>query len=85
MENGEESVGDGRLIRRFPLRALRVDMDPLQVAGDAREFIDLLLRDFVPLACADFLADALSQLIRRHLPSTVKARRTLPPAPPHML
>src|SRR5580700_6804877 len=58
--NGQETVSDGGPVRRFAARAVLIEMNPLVVAGDLGEPIDLRLRDDVPVADANFLADAAS-------------------------
>ena len=56
------AVGDGAAERRL-LRALHVDVDPLVVAGDVGERVDVLLRDLVPVAGAELLALGLLELV----------------------
>jgi len=38
--SGEQSVGDCPAARQFLFRAIRVDVDPLLVAGRFGEFVD---------------------------------------------
>src|SRR5262249_52374859 len=53
---GEVAVGDRRPERALLLRPLDVDMDPLVIAGEAGEGVDVLLGDGAPLTRADLLA-----------------------------
>ena len=48
----QESVRDRRAERRVGLRALRIDMDPLMVAGRVGKGVDAILRDHEPVADA---------------------------------
>jgi hypothetical protein len=45
-------------------RELRVDVDPLAVAGRVGERVDLLLRDRMPVAVAEVLTDGVAQLLQ---------------------
>ena len=57
------AVGDRAAERRL-LRAVHVDVDPLVVAGDVGERVDVLLRDLVPVAGAELLALGLLELVK---------------------
>src|SRR5258706_836403 len=69
---GEKAVGDGAAEGRA-LRALAVDVDPLEVVDRLGEAVDARLRDLEPRRDADLLADARlevadrSGLQRRHV------------------
>src|SRR5262249_37010780 len=54
---GEVAVGDRRPERALRLGALDVDVDPLVVAGELGEGVDVRLRDSAPLARADLLPE----------------------------
>src|SRR3954451_22873225 len=54
---GEVAVGDRRAEGALRLGALDVDVDPLVVAGEAGEGVDVLLGDAAPLARADLLPE----------------------------
>jgi len=58
----EKAVRDGRSVRRFPGRALAVDVDPLVIFGRAGKGVDALLAHAEPIGHRDLLADELSQL-----------------------
>ena len=53
-------MSDGGSIRRLPLRALRIDMNPLMVVGGVRELVDALLRDLQPFRDGDLAPGASS-------------------------
>src|SRR6516164_2959493 len=53
---GQEAVRDGRPEGRLAGGAVDVRVDPLVIASDVREGVDLLLRDRVPVADRDLLA-----------------------------
>ena len=50
-------MGDGSAERAFLLGPLRIDVDPLEVAGGVGELVDAFLRDLHPVAVAEVLAD----------------------------
>ena len=50
-------MGDGRAVGGFARAALRIDMDPLLVAGRGGKGVDAFLRDGQPVAQVDFRAD----------------------------
>src|SRR4029077_4016165 len=54
---GQVAVGDRRPVGALGLRPLRIDVDPLVVAGDLGEAVDQLLGDRARLARSDLLAD----------------------------
>ena len=54
---GEVAVGDRRAEGALGLGPLDVDVDPLVVAGELGEGVDVGLGDRAPLARADLLAD----------------------------
>ena len=54
---GQVAVGDRHAVGAFGLRPLRVDVDPLVVAGDLGEGVDQLLGDRARLARADLPPD----------------------------
>lgn len=60
----EEAVRDGAA-ERAGGSTHRVDVDPLHVAGGARELVDALLRDADPLARADHLAELAAELFQQ--------------------
>src|SRR5262249_19376651 len=58
----EVAMGDRAAERRL-LRALHVDVDPLVVAGDVRERVDVGLGDLMPVAGAEDFALGLLELL----------------------
>ena len=54
---GQVAVGDRGAEGALLLRPLDVDVDPLVVAGELGEGVDVLLGDRAPLARADLLPD----------------------------
>ena len=48
---------DRLAVRQFARGAIAIDMDPIVVAGEPGEGVDLLLVDDDPFARAEFLAD----------------------------
>src|SRR5207245_2300972 len=56
------AVGN-RPAERTALRPLRVDVDPLVVAGGFCELVHLLLGDLVPVAVAQVVADSGFELV----------------------
>ena len=80
--DSQETVSDGRPVGRFVTRSLRVDVDPLMVARDLGEVVDLRLGDFMPAADADLLADAhlnsSSVICRRPRTPTAHFRQSHP-------
>ena len=56
-------MGDRRPERALALGALDVDVDPLVVARDLGELVDVLLGHLDPIARADRLADQLAELV----------------------
>src|SRR3954447_345430 len=59
---GQEAVLDRRAVRPRP-GPLPVDMDPLLVAGERRERVDVLLLDGAPGTHPDLLADPLPKAV----------------------
>src|SRR6478736_6204152 len=75
----QEAVRDGAAERRA-LRALAIDVDPLEVVDRLGEGVDALLRDLDPGRNADFLADALREAADaqgRHLPTPCAIERAM--------
>jgi hypothetical protein len=74
-------VGDRGAERALVLGALDIDMDPLMVAAQIGEGVDVLLADLAPLARPDLLAEQRLQpfnsldLNRRHGPTLLVAQR----------
>ena len=66
-KDGPEVVGPDEVRDRAAewrlRRALGIDVDPLVVARDGREPVDVLLRDLVPVADAELLADLRAHLL----------------------
>ncbi len=58
-------MGDGAAPRRFPSRALEIDVDPLVIARGVGERVDPLLRDLEPVTYVDFLADPALQILEQ--------------------
>ena len=86
------AVGDRAAERRLA-RALRVDVDPLVVAGDVGERVDVVLGDLVPVGGAEVLALRLLELVesgdRAHgggpYPARAMPRPLLLTDAPHLL
>src|SRR3954463_16332811 len=60
----QEAMRDRAAERRIP-GALAIDVDPLEVVDRLGEGVDALLRDLEPGRDADFLADAVLQVLQR--------------------
>ena len=71
---GEVAVGDRRPEGALGLRPLDVDVDPLVVAGELGEGVDVLLGDGAPLARADRPARAGPAFPRRPVPRWLPSR-----------
>ena len=60
-------MGDGAAEGAFASGALRVEVNPLLIAGAMGELIDARLVEKDPRGDADLLADMLGQISDRHL------------------
>src|SRR5215467_5448058 len=72
-------MSHGRSKRRFTARPLDIDVYPLLVVCQAGKRVNHILRNRLPRADSDFLADSRPYFVNGHyLPSTEKASRTFP-------
>ena len=71
------AVGDGAAERTLVLCPLDVDVDPLVVAGEVGEGVDVVLGDLAPLARPDLLADQLLDALDALYLGDRHARRSL--------
>ncbi len=71
------AVGDRDAEGALGLRPLDVDVDPLVVAGELGEQVDVLLGDLAPLARADLLCRSAPSRRRCRRPRPVPRRRSL--------
>jgi hypothetical protein len=59
------AMRDGLAAGHFAFGAFHINMDPLMIAGDFREAINQILRDFQPITDPQFLPDQRAERFRR--------------------
>jgi 3-hydroxyacyl-CoA dehydrogenase len=59
----QKAMGDGFAVGHLPARAFGVHVQPLVITGGLGEFVDLVLRDGVPVTDHDLLADQVEKRI----------------------